>query len=188
MNQDTLSIDTKIEALLFFKGEPLTVKDLAGFLSLSETEIEAGLATLQEKLSNRGLQAIVHNGEVMLATHRLMGEFFETMRKDELTRELSKASLETLSIILYKDGATRADIDYIRGVNSSFILRNLLIRGLIQKGTDPKDSRKNLYSPTLDLLAFLGVNGVADLPNFETVAKTLIGESVSIDSENNSAL
>ena len=91
----------------------------------------------------------------------------------KLSKELSKASLETLSIILYTDKPTRGDIDYIRGVNSSFILRNLLVRGIIEKDIHPEDSRKFIYKPTLDLLRFLGITNVSDLENFSETKEKL---------------
>ena len=90
------------------------------------------------------------------------------MKKEELSRELSKASLETLTIILYTDGVTRSEIDFIRGVNSSFILRNLSVRGLIEK-SDAKEGRRNAYYPTLDTLAYMGVTRREELPDFDNL-------------------
>lgn len=88
------------------------------------------------------------------------------MRKEELSKDLSKASLETITIILYKNGATRSEIDYIRGVNSSFILRNLAIRGLVEKVPSPDDSRKITYRPTFDLLSYMGVTRIEEIKEF----------------------
>ena len=86
---------------------------------------------------------------------------------------MSKASLETLSIVLYKNGVTRALIDYIRGVNSSFTLRALLIRGLIEKIPDPKDNRRYIYKPTFDLLSFMGINKIEELPDYDTIIENI---------------
>jgi segregation and condensation protein B len=86
---------------------------------------------------------------------------------------LTKSSLETLSIVLYKNGVSRSEIDYIRGVNSSFILRNLIVRGLIEKITDPKDSRRLLYRPTFDALSFMGITSIEQLPNYSEVITQL---------------
>jgi segregation and condensation protein B len=105
------------------------------------------------------------------------------MRKDELSKELSKATLETLSIIIYKQGSTRAEIDYIRGVNSSFILRNLLIRGLIQKESHPTDSRKYFYKPTFELLGFLGIQKLEELPDYQMLAQALGKEAKEEESQ-----
>ena len=69
-------------------------------------------------------------------------EILKSIVNSEFDSELSKASLETLSIIIYKNTASRAEIDYIRGVNSSFILRNLLVRGLIEREAQRGEDRK----------------------------------------------
>mgnify|MGYP003490965444 CR=1 FL=1 len=109
----------------------------------------------------------------MLGTAPEMSDFFAGLRKDELQKERSKASLETLSIVLYKEGVTRSDINFIRGVNSSYILRNLEIRGLIDRINHKSDNRTYVYKPSLELLAYLGVSSVADLPDFERVKQSL---------------
>jgi segregation and condensation protein B len=75
-------------------------------------------------------------------------------------KDLGKAGLETLSIILYQGPISRAEIDYIRGVNSNFILRNLLIRGLIERVENPHDQRSFLYKPTLELISYLGLSKI----------------------------
>ena len=97
----------------------------------------------------------------------------ESIRKEEISKELSKASLETLSIILYKNNIARSEIDYIRGVNSSFIIRNLLVRGLIEKVVDSKDTRRMLYRPTFDTLTYMGITSINQLPNYEQVVASL---------------
>ena len=130
-------------------------------------------------LENRGI-ALQENGEeITLGTTPEMSDIIENLQKEELNRELSKASLETLSIILYKNGATRAEIDYIRGVNSSFTLRALSVRGLIEKTLDPKDNRRYIYKPSFETLSFMGVKAVEELPDYaklhdhETLLKLL---------------
>jgi segregation and condensation protein B len=111
----------------------------------------------------------------MLGTSKELSPLIEKLTKDELTRDLGKAGLETLSIVLYQGPLARADIDYIRGVNSQFILRALLIRGLVERIDNPKDARSYLYKPTLDLLSHLGVSKIADLPEYEQVRKDIEG-------------
>ncbi len=165
-------LDKKIEAILFFKGEE-TLKNLALELKVDIDDIENGLEVLSQKLTSRGI-VLVRNGEkVQLRTHPEMSTLIEEIRKEELTRDLGKAGAETLSIILYKGPVTRAEIDYIRGVNSTFIIRNLLIRGLIDKVLNPKDQRSYLYKPTLELLSYLGVTKIEDLPEYSTVKQEL---------------
>jgi segregation and condensation protein B len=88
---------------------------------------------------------------------------------------LGKAGLETLAIILYQGPISRADIDYIRGVNSQFIVRNLLIRGLIERVDNPTDARSFLYKTTLDLLSHLGISKIQDLPEYDQVRRDIDG-------------
>lgn len=168
-----LSLDAKIESLLFYKGEPVTLKELQHILKAQPKEIEEAIAELRNKLQDRGLSLIENAGEIGLFTSPEASQLIEDLRKDELSKELSKASIETLSIILYGTNVSRSDIDFIRGVNSSFILRNLLIRGLIEKKVHPHDARKNIFVPTLSLLSFMGVGEIKDLPDFETIRASL---------------
>ncbi|MDQ3014596.1 MAG: SMC-Scp complex subunit ScpB [bacterium] len=168
-----MPLDAQIEAILFWKGEPMKVKKLAAILDKTDEEIQAGLAELGKKIEGRGVQLIVKEDEVMLGTHNELGTLIESLIKEELMRDLGKAGLETLSIILYRGPVTRRDIDYIRGVNSNFILRNLLVRGLVEKVTNPQDERSFLYKPTFQLLSFLGISNIEELPEYTEVRKEI---------------
>ncbi len=179
-----LSLDAKIESILFYKGEPISHKELSSILKEPIESVRQAITMLREKLSERGLALIENGEEIGLFTSPEAGNLIEDLRKEELSKELSKASLETLSIILYGHEVTRSDIDFIRGVNSSFILRNLLIRGLIEKKEHPKDARKNMYLPTLSLLSFMAVGEIKDLPEYENV-KAALTESKEAATENN---
>jgi len=164
-----MNIDAKIEALLFYKAEPLSVKKLAQMLEVKESEVKEGLSVLEAKLEGRGITLMFKDNEVMLGTHSEMGKMIESLVKDELSKDVGKAGLETLSVILYRGPIAKSRIDYVRGVNSGFILRNLLVRGLIEKVANPKDQRASLYRPTFELLSYLGVSRVEDLPEFAAV-------------------
>lgn len=168
-----MELESKIEGLLFYKGEDVEIKKLSELLNVSELEIEEGLKKLENSLSGRGLVIVRKNNSVVLGISGELSPVIESIRKEEITKELSKASIETLSIILYKNGVSRTEIDYIRGVNSSFILRNLLIRGLIEKISDTKDSRRILYRPTFETLSFMGVTSIEQLPNYAEVRNQL---------------
>ena len=168
-----ITLSAKIEGLLFFKGEPLSIVELAKHCDTNENEVRVAIAELKESMKSRGLEIIQKNDEVLLGTNRNLGPFLEKLRKEELNKEMSKASLETLAIILYQDGVSRSEIDYIRGVNSSFILRNLLMRGLIEKDTHPTDQRKLIYKPTFELLSYMGAGNKEDLKDFETIKASL---------------
>lgn len=173
MEQDTnlLALDAKVEGILFWKGEPVKIKKLAQILNVEESLILAALDVLRQKLEGRGLVLIFKEDEVMVGTSPQMSEVIEKITKEELAKDLGKAGLETISIILYKGPVSRAEIDNVRGVQSSFILRNLLIRGLIEKINKPGDQRSFLYRPTFELLSYLGVSKIEEIPEYEKIRK-----------------
>ncbi len=168
-----LKLEAQVEAILFWKGEPLKIKKLAEMLGVSNDDIENAIKELESNLTNRGLTLIRLEDEIGLGTHPEMGEKIKELTKEEITRDLGKAGLETMTIILYKGPVTRADIDYIRGVNSQFILRNLLVRGLIERVPNPNDERSYLYKPTFALLEYLGISKVEDMPEFESLKQAI---------------
>ncbi|MEK7634860.1 MAG: SMC-Scp complex subunit ScpB [Patescibacteria group bacterium] len=181
-----MNLENKIEALLFYKNEPLEIKKISKILNISESETREALKNLAVLLENRGVCLVETKDEVSLATAPDMKDFIEQIAKDEMSREIGKAGLETLSIILYNGPVSRREIDYVRGVNSTFILRNLCIRGLVEKETDTKDQRVLKYKGSLSLLTHLGLRKIEDLPEFQNF-KEQIDNSKNImeEKENN---
>ena len=168
-----MGLDAQIEALLFFKGEPIKRANIAKLLSVSSRDVDEALHILEERLKERGVRLMVYEDKVHLVTAPEMGETLEKLLKEELQKDLGKAGLETLTIILYRGPVTRAQIDYIRGVNSSYMLRHLLVRGLVEKVTNPDNARSFLYKPTVDLLGFLGIVRVEELPDYARVREDM---------------
>jgi len=191
-----MNIEQKIEAILFWRGEPMTRKKLSEILEVGQNEINEGIEKLKENLVNRGIVLVEKpastredlstrggENELTLGTNTEISELIEKLQKEELNKELSKASLETLSILLYKNGTTRAEIDYIRGVNSSFILRALSVRGLVEKSVDTNDSRRFIYKPSLNLLSFMGIKSIEELPEFNDINKTIEESALALEQE-----
>ncbi len=164
-----------IEAILFWYGEPVKIKKLVQIFNKTEEEITASLKNLESNLTNRGIVLISKDDEVALGTSKEASEVIEKLTKEELMRDLGRAGLETLSIIIYQGPISRAEIDYIRGVQSNFILRNLMIRGLIEKIPNPKDQRSFLYRPTFDLLNYLGVSKIEEMPEYQKAKEEIEG-------------
>ena len=169
----TNEVEKKIEAILFFKGEPVSRKKLSEILSAGQVEINEGIEKLKENLQNRGITLIENDNDITLGTAPELSKMIEDLQKEELNKDLSKASLETLSIVLYKNGVSRAEIDYIRGVNSSFTLRALSVRGLVEKTVDEKDNRRFIYKPSFELLSFMGVKSTEELPDWAEVSNSV---------------
>lgn len=179
-----MEIEKKIEAILFWKGEPISFKKLKDILKVSEEEVKGAVSNLKTSLENRGMVLLEKEEEVTLGTTPELGKLFEELQKEELNKELSKASLETLSIVLYKNGVSRAEIDYIRGVNSSFTLRALSVRGLIDKISDPKDNRRYVYKPSFELLSYMGIREVEELADYEEVKNSINTAAENLEKEN----
>ncbi len=171
MQEDKL--EKGIEAVLFWKGEPITIKKLSQIFGKTEEEISVALNSLEAKISDRGIIIVRKEDEVTLGTSKDTSEIIEKLTKEELVKDLGKAGLETLSIIIYQGPISRAEVDYIRGVQSTFILRNLMIRGLIEKVTNPKDQRSFLYKPSFELLSYMGISKIEDMPEFAEAKKAI---------------
>lgn len=168
-----MDISARIEAILFWKAEPVALKKLAQLLQIDLKSVDEGLVALESRLKGSGLTLVRTDDEAMLGTSKEASALIEGLAKEELTRDLGRAGLETLSIILYQGPISRSNIDYIRGVNSQFILRNLLIRGLIERVEDPKDARVYLYRSSLALLSHLGISKLDELPEYAQVRKDI---------------
>ncbi len=159
----------RLEALLFIHGEPLTVKKLGELLELDHDAVVELCLEFEQvlKTENRGL-ALVKDGEkIQLTTKPELGNIVETFVKSELSEEITPAALETLAIIAYFGPIGRSRIEYQRGVNSIFILRSLLLRGLIERFPDPGRPNAFLYRASFELLKHLGIGNQEELPEYE---------------------
>ena len=169
-----MDLKATIEALLFFRGEPTSIKRLADITGESEEKVVEAIDNLSDSLKERGIVLLKKDGEVMLGTNPRLGLIIEKLVKEDLHKDLGKAGLETLSIILYLSPVPRSRVDYIRGVSSTFIIRNLLIRGLVERVENPDDRRGFLYRPTFELLSYLGIEKIEDLPEYQTAREELV--------------
>ena len=158
-----------IHALLFASGEPLEKKQLAKLLGINDTELKIAVKALIEQLDGHGVSIIETINEIEMRTAPEASSIVKKLRESELSRDLGKASMETLAVIAYETdlpampahagqaGTTRGEVDWVRGVNSSASLRTLLRRGLIVGKEDENDKRRIRYSLTSEALAYLGI-------------------------------
>jgi len=164
-----------LEALLFIHGEPIALEKIGKTLKISVGGTTELLAEFEKRLGEegRGLHLISMDDRVQIATKPELNSALEDFVKSELTEELTPASLEVLSIVSYLGPISRSRLEYIRGVNSTFILRSLLLRGLVDRHPDPEYTLAYLYQPSFELLQYLGVKSAKDLPEYEKF-KTLL--------------
>ncbi|MEK7082495.1 MAG: SMC-Scp complex subunit ScpB [Patescibacteria group bacterium] len=155
-----------IESILFVHGAPLALKRIAAAARMSEDEARAGLADLRRQCLARGIVVVQKDDEYQLGSHPENAGYVEDMIKEEFSEDLSRASLETAAIIAYKGPVSRAEIDHVRGVNSSHALRTLLLRGLVDREERPGDSRTYAYRISGDFLKYLGLTAMEELPGY----------------------
>jgi len=169
MNKDEKKLTGILEAVLFAHGEPLSFKKLSKTLKKSEDEIKKAAEELKSGYQdeNSGLTLVFHKNSIKLVSSPAAGIYVEKLIKEEMDENLSPASLETLTLVLYLAPVSRAEIDYIRGVNSGFMLRALMMRGLLERKPDPKRPYIYIYEPTFKLLEFIGISKAEEIPEYE---------------------
>jgi len=160
-----LPLTALLEGLLFVAAEPVAPHQLAAALEIPVTDVEKGLASLDEDLRLRGLRLQRHSGRVQLTTAPEIAGQVETFLGLEATTHLSRAALETLAIIAYQQPVTRPQIDSIRGVNSDAVMKSLLSKGLLQEvGRAEGPGRPILYGTTPEFLQHFGLSSLGELP------------------------
>lgn len=159
---------SNIESLLFVAARPMSVKRLAEVCGASKEEVTAVLDQLAAayNVEGSGIRLLRNGNDAQMSTSPDNARLVQDFLKDETTGELTKPSLETLTIVAYRGPVTKAELEQIRGVNCSMILRNLLMRGLVEAQGEPYEPMTT-FRVTLDFLRFLGVAGVEELPEYD---------------------
>jgi segregation and condensation protein B len=175
-----------LESLIFVSGKPIKLKKLASISQLEEADVKLQLEELNNDYVNQGggVQLLLKDDSVQMVSNPKYGEYVKKMVTEELQEDLSKVALETLAIIAYRGPIDRVSIENIRGVNCVYILRNLLIRGLIEKAKSNTDARKSVYQVSFNFMKHLGIKSVNDLPQFEKLSREKLIESENKDTEN----
>lgn len=169
---DLDKLKSEIESILFISGEPVKISRIAKITGAKRPEIENAVLVLQGEYSSLGgLIILTKEDEIQMATNPDNAGVVDQLIKSEIQENLSRAALEVLSIVAYRGPMTRMDVEAIRGVNCSFTLRSLLMRGLVERIENPKDNRGYLYKISFEFLKKMGVDSVAKLPDFETLSK-----------------
>ncbi|NQV89996.1 SMC-Scp complex subunit ScpB [Candidatus Uhrbacteria bacterium] len=161
-------ITTTIEAVLFAAAKPIKLTDLRKHLDLSEEVVREAIDDIVTRFNTElsGVHLMEQNGTVQLVSNALAGEDVAKFLKKEASGPLTRPSLETLTIISYRGPITKPEIELIRGVNCSLILRNLLIRGYIVEEQDPERFQP-VYQVSHEFLRAIGTNRLEDLPEYE---------------------
>jgi len=158
------SLVPAIESLLFAADEPLSLRRLAGILDAPASQVESALTMLERACQGRGIRLARVSGGFQFLTRPEFAPFVHNLRQPKQER-LSRPALETLAIIAYKQPLTRAEIDQVRGVNSSYTLDTLLSRRLVREaGRKNTPGRPFLFATTENFLRTFGLASLSDLP------------------------
>lgn len=178
MEQDKLK--SAIESILLVSGDPVKLSRVAKITNTPRPEVENAVMVLSGEYSSgeRGFVIIKKEDEIQLVTNPENAEIVSSLIKSEIQENLSKASLEVLSIVAYRGPVTRAEVEAIRGVNCSFTLRTLLMRGLLERIDNPRDNRSYIYKISFDFLKKLGLESSDKLPDYEKLSKDERIESI----------
>ena len=155
-----------IECLLFVASEPVSAADIAEALELDEFRVEEAIQDLRQSLTHvSGLQIVRVAGGYQLCTRPEYSEYV-SMFLQPAPYKLSKAALETLAIIAYRQPVTQPEVEAIRGVSADGVMKNLLDKGLIKEvGRRPTVGRPILYATSEEFLQHFGMNDLTDLPD-----------------------
>ena len=172
-----MNLSSAVECLLFVAGEPLTLMDIARALKCEAAEAEMAIRQLEKRLVEfeSGLQVVEIAGGWQLATRP---EHAETVAMLIARSEpkLSRAALETLAIIAYRQPVTQPEIEAVRGVQCGGVLKTLDDRRLIhEQGRKQTVGRPILYATTPEFLHYFGIGNIAELPPLEPGAEPVTG-------------
>ena len=151
----------------------MSFRKIAKLTSINEGELKLSVGVLAKKYKDekRGLRILIKGDKAQMVTAGENNEFVEKFLKADIEGGLSRAASEAVSIIAYRGPLARSEVEEIRGVNCSFTLRHLMIRGLIERINNPEDARAYLYKISFDFLKKLGIESVEELPRYDELNK-----------------
>lgn len=162
-------MDAIIEGLLYVQGDiGLTIKDIMDILNIDEETAKREVLNLKNYYDDnkRGLRINFLGNTIKLTTREEHKEYYQKLLESPVNNVLSVPALETLAIIAYNEPITRGQVEKLRGVDSTFVIRTLVARGLIKEcGKSDLPGRPLLYKTTDDFLDYFGLSSREELPD-----------------------
>jgi segregation and condensation protein B len=166
-------LKSQILSILFVSSKPVSLGELEASLDASADDIRQAVSGIVADNHSSGIILLAHNDKLQLSTNPDNSAGVKKFLSLELREKLSDAALETLAVIAYRQPVSKAEIENIRGVNSQYTIRHLLIRGLIEKIGSTTDKRVQNYRTTLEFMQHLGLKDMKDLPDFDEITKNI---------------
>jgi len=155
-------------AVLFAGARPFSIRRLGELCNASTKDVETAMAELETVLAEMPIMLQLSGNEVQLVTRPDYADVVKQVVRDETSGELSRPSLETLTILAYRGPLTRPELEQIRGVHSSVILRNLMLRGLVEEKEDARLGQPT-YAVTFAFIQHLGLKSLEELPEYDAL-------------------
>ena len=166
-------MESIVEGLLYVQGDiGLTLKDIERILDIDEEEAKKIVLNLKNYYDDnkRGLRINFLGNTIKLTTREEHKEYYQKLLEEPTSNNLSQSALETLAIIAYNEPITRGNVDSLRGVESAYVMRRLLAKGLIKEcGKSDSPGRPILYKTTDEFLDYFGLSSKEDLPIIDVV-------------------
>jgi segregation and condensation protein B len=159
-------LQNQLQSILFVSNKPLSRKALAKITGQGEGAVREALVELTTLHKDSGIILLEADEGYQLATNSANADIVKDFLNADLREKLTEATVEALAIIAYRQPISKAELEAIRGVNSQYSLRVLLMRGLVEKIPNPDDARGSLYRVTTEFLQHLGLESIDDLPDF----------------------
>lgn len=164
-----------IEGLLYVQGDiGLTIKDIMNILDIDEETAKREVLSLKNFYddNNRGLRINFLGNTIKLTTREEHKDYYAKLLENPSSNTLSNSAIETLAVIAYNEPITRGEVDAFRGVDSSYVMRRLLAKGLIKEcGRSDNPGRPILYKTTDEFLDYFGMSSKEDLPNIDMLTE-----------------
>ena len=170
-----MSIKNQVEAIIFLGGDENKIKDLAKFFKISVEDMLKIILELKDDRRDSGINIEIDGELVYLTTNAIYGEVINNYFEQETKpKRLSSASIETLTIIAYKQPVTKSEIESIRGVSVDRIISSLEERKFVRNCGKQKTGRKaNLYEVTDKFLSYLGIRDISELPDYQELKEKI---------------
>ena len=168
-------MEAVIEGLLYVQGDiGLTIKDIMNILEIDEDTAKRAVLSLKNYYdeNKRGFRINFLGNTIKLTTREEHKEYYAKLLENPSSNGLSNSAIETLAVIAYNEPITRGEVDAFRGVDSSYVMRRLLAKGLIKEcGKSDTPGRPILYKTTDEFLDYFGLASKEDLPSIEMLTE-----------------
>lgn len=172
---DIEKLDNILESLLFLSGEPLKLETIAESLDLQKSEIKKSIKRLKNKYGGEcGIQLLEYNNKVQFGTNPDYADEVASVLNPIKEKELSKATLETIAIIAYKQPVTKLEVESIRGVNCDYTMQTLINLGLVESvGIKDAIGHPKLYGTTDEFLKRFRLENIDSLPDYQNLLQSI---------------